>query len=39
MALDREELDWLDILISSYNQEHDWENDEDTLATQEMVSS
>lgn len=28
---------WLRCLINSYDQEHDWESDEDSDATQEML--
>lgn len=34
---ERERLAWLTILISSYKAEHDWENDVDPSATDEML--
>ena len=34
---ERERLAWLTILINSYDQEHDWANDEDPAATNEML--
>ena len=39
VSFDREQLDWLGILISSYRAEHNWKEDEDCLATHEMLSS
>ena len=32
-----EEAGWLECLIASYDQEHDWEADEDPSATLEML--
>ena len=39
VSFDREELDWLGILVASYKSEHNWKDDEDPSATDEMISS
>ena len=33
-----EDVEWLDILVGQFRSEHDWENDEDPTATQEMLA-
>lgn len=33
-----EQLGWLNLLVSSYRDEHDWDRDEDPLATIEMLA-
>lgn len=35
--IDREQLEWLQVLINAYRREHDWEHDEDPRATEEML--
>ena len=34
---EREKLSWLTVLIRTFEQEHDWANDEDQAASREMV--